>query len=161
VGHSIETDGSESATLSNSWSDDNECEHSDADDCACLGTTSDHEEQSKTSQDSANDAPDSDDDSDDDASRSIDYSKQEGTTKKHYLRRMVDTLRSSHLSGERLMCWSTLEVIANALSAKPRRQARKLADVFRNPDGTCNLPLWKVLTLLEHSLGDELDSEQA
>jgi hypothetical protein len=161
VVHSIETDDSESATLSKSGSDNNECEHSDADDYSCLDTTSDHEEQSKTSQDSADDASDSDDDSDDDASRSIDYSKQEGTTKKHYLRRMVDALRSSHLSGERLMCWSTLEVIANALSAKYQGQARRLADAFRNPDGTCSVPLWKVLKLLERSLEDESNSKQA
>jgi hypothetical protein len=161
VGHIVEIDDSKSPTESTSESDDDECEHSDQDDSLCLEINSDHEDQSETSQDSANDTSDSDDDSDSDASGSDNYSTQRGSSKKYYIERMLRTLRSSHLSGERLMCWSTLEIIANALDAKHKRQACRLADVFRNSDGTCRVPLWRVLVLLEHSLEDELDSGRA
>ena len=67
----------------------------------------------------------------------------------------IRALQSRPLSGERRVDELTLMSITRGLDTRGRRQAQKLADGFRNPDGTCSIPLQLVLRLLSDFLEED------
>jgi hypothetical protein len=145
---SIKTDDLRSEEDSNFDPDDDTCDHSNPDDCSCSHSKSDPEDDSECDEDPESDTCDRDNNSDSDAFDWDSRTSNGDHWNKLDRESVMQALQSRPLSGERRVDWPLLNLITRGLCAKDRRQVRILADHFRNPNGTCSVPMELVIRLL-------------
>lgn len=156
---SVDTDATRSEEDSNFDPDDDACDHSHSDDCSCLHSISESEGDSECDEDSEPETSDGDDDSDPNA-----FDRDTCTSNSDYWNKLdresvLQALLSRPLSGERRIDWPLLNAITRGLCTKDRRQVCILADHFRNPNGTCSVPLELVIRLLSDDVEEDDSSD--
>ncbi|KAH7395366.1 hypothetical protein DE146DRAFT_659883 [Phaeosphaeria sp. MPI-PUGE-AT-0046c] len=146
---SVDTDNIGSEEDSNFDRDDDTYDHYSLDDSSCLHSNSEPEEESGCDEDLESDTCDPDPNPDSDS-----FDGDTCTSNSDYWDKLdrdcvIQALLSRPVSGERRIDWFLLNSITRGLCAEDRAKMFVLANKFRNPNGTCSVPLELVIRLLD------------